>query len=67
MSMRLLSRLHWLLLAALFAVLLRPDAVEAGWSCRLALVLTTDGEKDRDPECLTLLVRGMMKSKSGAT
>lgn len=61
---------HWLVGSALFALLLQPaplHSVELNAPVLGSRMAQAGTKKDRDTSCVTLVVRGMMKSKSGAT
>ena len=59
-----------LIIAALFAVLVKPTplrSVELNLPVLACCMTPAETKKDRETSCVTLVVRGMMKSKSGAT
>ncbi len=60
----------WLVGSALFALLLQPTplrTVEPNAPVLACCLAQAETKKDRETSCVTLVVRGMMKSKSGAT
>ncbi len=61
---------HWLVGSALFVLLLQPTplrSVERNAPVLACCLAQAEMKKDREIPCVTLVVRGMMKSKSGAT